>query len=75
VLEGVQCKITDAAGIDRIGMLLQVPTWSNYSPFDPMGMNGYTSNSFKLAWGLVSSPGWTWIPITFEYEDAPCPCY
>jgi hypothetical protein len=37
VLEGVQCKVTDAAGIDRIGMSLQVPTWSNYSFFTRWG--------------------------------------
>lgn len=74
--KGLQCKITDASGTDRIGMSLQVPTWDYYDEWDMMGMGGYTSNSFRPAWGVVTdNPHYTWIPIAFTYEDAPCPCY
>lgn len=42
--KGLQCKIiTDAAGIDRSGMSLQVPVYENTN----LGGDGYSFNSFR----------------------------
>ena len=40
---GLQCKITDAAGIDRSGMSMQVPVFKNTN----LGGDGYSFNSFR----------------------------
>ncbi|KAK4149473.1 hypothetical protein C8A00DRAFT_37924 [Chaetomidium leptoderma] len=72
--KGFQCKATSPAEI--LGMSIQEPVYEYYDEWS-FDFSGWSSNSFRPAWGLVTDglPYYVWVPITFTYEDVPCPCY
>jgi hypothetical protein len=72
--KGFQCKVTSPAEI--LGMSIQEPVYEHYDEWS-FDFSGWGSNSFRPAWGLVTDglPYYVWVPITFTYEDVPCPCY
>jgi len=72
---GFQCKVTDGLGAERTGMALQEPFYQMFAPWDDSYY--YSPGSFWPSWGIPTDaqPGESWVPITLEYEDAPCPCF
>ncbi len=73
--KGFQCKVTDGAGVERIGMAFQEPYYEVFAPWEES--NDWAHASFWPTWGIPTDaqPGESWVPVTLEYEDAPCPCF